>query len=205
MKIFCSFRMPLIRLESTHRSAGPSHSLRRSARTVIAESWEPTVSRDLRLHQTDQFVWSAISKQPLSVSTDKIGIPALRTAGLMVRLAAGGLPVDRTGASRRFVEVYPAAALRQGGISDAKESTPALLSALMQQAPWLRLPPAFVELCASNWDACDALPAPLVARAAAIGKCEPIPEKHLGIAESEGWIALPYAMSLRILHNATSA
>jgi len=157
--------------------------------------WPQAQSCNLRLRQTDAFVWKAIGKQPLSVSTDKISIPALRMAALMVRLARSGTPIDRTGAGR-FVEVYPAAALRRWGIANAKKDSPALLPAIMARAPWLRMTEKSRALCAVSRDACDALVAALAARAAAVGVCESIPEEHRRIAGVEGWIALPFAGSL---------
>jgi predicted nuclease with RNAse H fold len=164
------------------------------------QAWPQSQSRNLRLRQTDLFVWNAIGKQPLSVSTDKIGIPALRMASLMVRLAQTGILIDRTGEGR-FVEVYPAAALRRWGIADAKKETAALLPALIARAPWLRMTESHRALCADSRDACDALVAALVARAAAVGACELIPEEYRHIAGVEGWIALPFTESLSRLVN----
>jgi hypothetical protein len=141
------------------------------------------------------FVWKATGKQPLSVSTDNIGIPALRMAGLMVRLAQAGTTIDGTGLGR-FVEVYPAAALRRWGIADAKRETPQLLPSLLAKAPWLKMTDASLALCAARRDACDALVAALAARAAAIGACDLKLEEHRRLTEVEGWIALPLAESL---------
>jgi hypothetical protein len=64
----------------------PETFLRAVSAHHLQQEWPQAQSRDLRLRQTDVFVWKAIGKQPLSVSTDKIGIPALRMASLMVRL-----------------------------------------------------------------------------------------------------------------------
>ena len=167
----------------------------------VQREWPQAQNCDLRLRRTDVFVWKAIGKQPLSVSTDKIGMPALRMASLMVRLAQAGTPIDRTGAGR-FVEVYPAAALRRWGIADAKKETPLLLPALLAQAPWLKMTETSLALCAASRDACDALVAALAARAAAVGLCESIPDRYRRIAEVEGWIALPIAESLSRLMGA---
>ncbi len=149
-------------------------------------------------------MWAAIGKQPLRVSTDKIGIPALRMAALMVRLAEMGTPVDRTGAGR-FVEVYPAAALRRWGIADSKKDTPELLPALLAQAPWLKMTDASLALCDTSRDACDAVVAALAARAAAIGECDTIPTEEWRIAQLEGWIALPVDQSISRLLDARGA
>ena len=77
--------------------------------------WNDALREDLRLRKTDVLVWPMIRKQPQSVSTSWIGVPALRMATLMVKLSEEGYQVDRTGAGV-FVEVYPAAALRRWGI-----------------------------------------------------------------------------------------
>jgi hypothetical protein len=168
------------------------------------QAWPQAQSADLRLRQTDLVVWKAIGKQPLSVSTDKIGIPALRMAALMVRLAQAGGPIDRTGAGR-FVEVYPAATLRRWGIADTKKDTAELLQTLLAHAPWLKMTESSRELCAANRDACDALVASLTARAAAVGVCDLIPEEHRRRAEIEGWIALPHTASLSGLIGVSTA
>jgi hypothetical protein len=60
-----------------------------------------------RFRRTDIHVWQQTGLVPLSVSTDRIGIPAMRAAAL---LASAHTPLDGTG---RAVEVYPAVALRQ--------------------------------------------------------------------------------------------
>ena len=134
----------------------PETFLRAVSAHHLQQEWPQAQSRDLRLRQTDVFVWKAIGKQPLSVSTDKIGIPALRMASLMVRLAREGTPIDRTGGGR-FVEVYPAAALRRWGIADAKKETPLLLPALLARAPWLKMTENFfLAVCTVSRDACDA-------------------------------------------------
>jgi hypothetical protein len=105
-------------------------------------------------------------------------------AALMVRLAEDGNPINRTGAGR-FVEVYPAAALRGWAIADAKKDTPELLPALLACAPWLKVTENSLALCAASRDACDAVAA-LTARAAVVGARELLPEEHRRRAEVEG-------------------
>ena len=109
-------------------------------------------------------------------------------------------PVDRTG-SGKFVEVYPAAALRPWNIPNAKKAeTASLVQAIVKRtAGWLTVPDDVRLKCRDNRDACDALIASLVARAAALSLCEPIPEEHRAAANREGWIALPLRGSLEVL------
>src|SRR5262245_19580776 len=66
--------------------------------------------RSLRYRLTDEVVHQRVGIWPLSVSTDRIGVTAMRCATLLDALAAAGHPVDRAGGGQ-VVEVYPAAAL----------------------------------------------------------------------------------------------
>jgi hypothetical protein len=198
----------LLELASTAEKVGidvpfgwPDPFVRAVTAHHLQQQWPPTLSNDLRLRRTDVLVWRAIRKQPLSVSTDKIAIPALRMAALMVKLAEAGRPVDRTGEGL-FVEVYPAAALRRWGIANAKKDTPQLLPTLLSRAPWLKLSDEAMALCSRSRDAIDSLVAALAARAAALGLCDQLPEAERQNVAGEGWIALPMAGSLERLPGA---
>jgi len=160
------------------------------------EPWPGHDIQELRLRKTDRFVQAKIEKTPLSVSTDRIGITAFRAACVLSKLGRAG-PVDRTGKGK-FVEVYPAAALRCWKIGPCgQKDTPALLAALLSRtSKWLRLSQAGREKCQESRDALDALIAALVARASALDLCEPIPAAYDPAAKAEGWIALPMADSL---------
>jgi len=170
------------------------------ARAVTAhhakQKWVATQDPKLmRLRSTDLFVHEKTGKWPLSVSTDRIAIPAFRAAALMSTLAEAGMPVDRTGVGK-FVEVYPAAALRHWGIPGGAKDTPNLIPSLCQCANWLRMSAKMLKSACDCRDACDSLLASLIARAAAIGLCESIPENDRPAAEVEGWIAIPLPDSL---------
>ena len=147
----------------------------------------------------------AAGSRPLSVSTDRIGVTAMRCAWLLDRVAAAGEAVDRAG-SGRLAEVYPAAALRRWGFTASGYKRAAgldtlaeLVADLERRAPWLELAPAARELCLRSDDALDALVAALVARAAARGLTEPPPERERERAAREGWIHLPVAGSFERL------
>jgi len=159
------------------------------------QAWTLAPDDNLRLRRTDIFVHRKMGKWPLSVSTDKIAIPALRAASLMCRLAASGSPVNRTGAGK-FVEVYPAAALVRWNIAGGASDTANLIGSLLTRVPWLRVSDEACTFCSQNRDASDSVVAALIARAAALNLCEPIPEDDLHIAAAEGWIALPVVGSL---------
>lgn len=147
--------------------------------------WPQAGKAALRYRETDRFVWQQTRRPPLSVSSDRIALCAMRAASLMSTLAQRGEPVDRTGRGK-LVEVYPAAALRRWGVQRAD-----LLGRLRP-----RLSPEVEAACQASRDALDALIAAVVARAAALGLCDPIPEDTVRLAEREGWIALPAAGSL---------
>ena len=113
--------------------------------------------------------------------------------------------MDRSG-SGKFVEVYPAAALKRWGFRDtAKRDTLALANTVFQRIEsWLTTPPDARDLCRSSRDALDALVAALIARAGALNLCEPVPEGYRSTAAVEGWIALPISGSLPMLANVTT-
>ena len=74
---------------------------------VVGRDWR----RLLANRETDLVTRDVVGLVPLSVAADRIGLAAMRCAGLLARLAAEGRPVDRSGAGV-VVEVYPAAALK---------------------------------------------------------------------------------------------
>ncbi len=90
--------------------------------------------------------------------------------------------------------MYPAAALRCWGLSPAGYKEPdggdrrrELLTQLGNHPrDWLRLSLEARKVCEASGYAFDALVAALVARAAALGLCEPVPEDTAALAESEG-------------------
>jgi predicted nuclease with RNAse H fold len=157
-----------------------------------------------RYRRTDLWVWENLkTSPPLSVSTDRIALPAMRAAALLSRLPD---PVALDG-SGVVVEVYPASALRRWGLPSRqykrKENATARRELVAQfctaTAEWLRSSDAQIDLCCASDDAFDAVIAALVARAAAIGVIDPIPEKEKASALREGWISVPATGSLGLL------
>jgi hypothetical protein len=153
----------------------------------------------LSFRATDRAVMDV--RRPLSVSTDRLGVTAMRCAHLLQRWSTAGETIDRAGGGK-FVEVYPAAALVRWGFAGSgykgSDRTPleALVDALTDALPSLELTPADRELCAVVHDAFDALVAALVARAAILGLTDPPPDEARGEAAEEGWIHLPVPDSL---------
>ncbi|MEU2469263.1 DUF429 domain-containing protein [Streptomyces sp. NPDC012486] len=149
----------------------------------------------LRLRMTDRVADATIrpltGRGPLSVSMDKLGATAARWAFLADQLAAGGYPVDRTGA-RQVVEVYPAGARAVWRLAGTRST-----QALLQVAPWLRFEPGAQQAYERNEHAFDALIAALVARAVTLGLTSlPRNGQEEQAAAIEGWIHLPEPDSL---------
>lgn len=176
----------------------------RAVVTYSAETVWPSVDvPTLRFRRTDEFVKERLDRWPLSVSSDLIAVPAMRAVRLLAEVAATGESIDRSGAGR-FVEVYPAAGLhvwgfRSRGYKGAKGAgiRARLVSDLAERTEdWLTLSEKDGERCTASDDMLDALAAALVALAAAIGRCEPIPPGDYDLAKEEGWIALPQPGSL---------
>lgn len=150
--------------------------------------------RDLAYRETDREVRRVTGRWPLSVSTDRLGMTALRCAGLLSKLQNAGEQIDRSGGGK-VVEVYPAASMRIWGLSiagyrNSEETRGLLLKQMKAAAPWLDLA-SFEPLMLKSCDAFDAVIAALAALSAAIGRSsEPAPSQ-LQQAQIEGWVALP--------------
>ena len=162
--------------------------------------------RRLAYRETDRAVRELTGLTPLSVAADRIGLTAMRAAGLLARLAADGRPVDRAGTGV-VVEVYPAASLKCWGLphrgykrAEGSSRREGLVAALQDAAPWLSLG-SYVDLCLRSDDALDAVVAALTSRAAAVGRVTAPSEVDRAQAAREGWIALPTG-SLRSLASA---
>ena len=150
--------------------------------------------RNLAHRETDRHVREVTGRWPLSVSTDRLGMTAIRCAGLLSKWQASGTPIDRTG-SGKIVEIYPGASLGIWGFDRAGYRTSAdirarLITELHAQAPWLALG-AHEQLMVDSCDAFDAVIAALAARAAQLGRYTPPTEAQLDRARIEGWVALP--------------
>ena len=150
--------------------------------------------RSLADRVTDRHVREVTGRWPLSVSTDRLGLTAMRCAGLLSRLSASGVEIDRSG-SGLVTEVYPGASLRLWGFNTSGYRTSedlraTLLNSLTTQAMWLELG-EYEELMISSCDAFDAVIAALAARAAAVGRTLPPNEDQGSTARVEGGVALP--------------
>lgn len=158
--------------------------------------------RSLAYRETDRHVREVTGRWPLSVSTDRLGLTAMRCAGLLTRLSASGVEIDRSG-SGLVTEVYPGASLRLWGFNTSGYRTSedlraTLLNSLTSQATWLELG-EYEELMISSCDAFDAVIAAVAARSAAVGRTLPPQQDQIETARVEGWVALPVG-PLNTLH-----
>ena len=150
----------------------------------------------LRYRVTDLAAIAA-GARPLSVSSDLIGVAAMRGARLQHLLGAAGVDVDRSGATGRVVEVYPAATLRAWGLVSSRYKGRANTAACRSLAGELagrcgRLgtaAAAALEGCDDN--RLDAFVCALVARAVLMGATTGPSPEQLDAARREGWIHLP--------------
>ncbi|MEY4487836.1 MAG: hypothetical protein RIQ79_344 [Verrucomicrobiota bacterium] len=160
-----------------------------------ATTWDDRdFQKSLRLRLTDIEVHARTKLTPLSVSTDRIGLPAMRAMALLARHGV----TDRSGGDGRFFEVYPAGSLKQWGLrcrdykgpdKTAVATRRALLAELRQAMPALEVDDA----CARTDHAFDALIASLTTRAAALGRTLGASPAQRAVARREGWIHLPEA------------
>lgn len=168
-------------------------------RAAVAD-WTATAWTDdadlrtrLRLRLTDRRVHEQLGLTPLSVSTDRIALPAMRAMALLRRHGV----TDRSG-DGRFFEVYPAGSLKAWGLphrgykgpghSERAQRT-ATLRRLRAALPWLETPAAY----AATDHGLDALLAALTARCCAT-RCTTRPATtERALATREGWIHLPTA------------
>lgn len=152
----------------------------------------------LRYRLTDRVVMAG-GGRPLSVSSDLIGVAAMRGARLQHLLLAAGVPVDRSGLTGRVVEAYPAAALRAWGLVSSRykgrvhaAACRSLAGELAGQCGELgRAAAVALEGCDDN--RLDAFVCALAARAVLAGLTTRPAAEQADVARREGWIHVPTA------------
>ena len=153
--------------------------------------------RSMAFRLTDHIVAKEFGRWPLSVSTDRIGLTAMRASSLLAQLRDLGESVDRAG-DGRFAEVYPAVALKVWGLraSSYKGANsahlPGLVDKLLELAPWLSLGP-YESVCRHNDDAFDSVIAALISRAHGLAQWHRPSKDQIDQASREGWIVVPTA------------
>jgi predicted nuclease with RNAse H fold len=151
--------------------------------------------RTLAYRETDRNLYQLTGRWPLSVSTDRLGLTAIRAAGILSQLAAAGVDADRAGRGL-VVEVYPGATIRRWGFAAEGYRTSTqiradLLAELVGRAPWLLITEEQRALAVESCDAFDAVFAALAARAAKLERFHKPNPDQFELAEIEGWLALP--------------
>lgn len=152
--------------------------------------------RKLAYRETDRRVRQVTGRWPLSVSTDRLGMTAMRATGLLSKMANRGIPIDRSGEGK-VVEIYPAASMRiwgfqTSGYRASRDIRAQLLKSVLAEAPWLDLQ-SNTELMIESCDAFDSVIAALATRSAALGQYQAPEAALLEQAKIEGWVALPNA------------
>ena len=154
----------------------------------------PDARRYLRYRLTDRR-FAESGRWPLSVSTDLIGVPAMRAAALQQRLDGEGLLVDRSGTAGVIAETYPAGTLAAWGWPSrgykgaaGREVRADLVARLIDSLPRLGLTGAVREALVVSDARLDAFICALVARAVDTGRGTPPPPADLAVARREGWI-----------------
>ena len=164
----------------------------------VADSSSVAGRERLRHRRTDVALRQA-GDRPLSVSTDLIGVVALRAAGLQQRFLDAGLEVDRSGLSGSVAEVYPAAALRfwelpsrgYKGAAHAEERHAIVGLVLTETGNLTRAAELALDGCTDH--VLDAFVASVVAKAVLVGKTTSPGPADGEAASREGWIHVPTA------------
>ena len=169
--------------------------MRRLTDIRVAELVQQNTDPPVRLH-------------PLSVSSDRIAVPAFRMARLERSLIAGSAP-DRSGAGM-IAEVYPAAALALWDLPHRGYKGPKgrpvrdeIVRGLRDKAGARLNISRFSRLLSENDHCLDALLCALVTIAVFTGRClsesTPQSSSERSLANEEGWIQLPIADLATIL------
>ncbi len=160
------------------------------------EGWKPGADTTaLRYRETDLQVPGP--RRPLSVSTDLIGVTAMRCASILEAL---GPAVDRSGLSGPAIEVYPAASLKRWGLTSTgykgrarSEVRGRLVAELCERLAGIcDLDDGVIRACERSDDALDSLVASVAVRARMRGLTMiPTGPEQLRLARIEGWIHVP--------------
>lgn len=168
------------------------------------------IRESLRHRKTDLFVRSLdLGSTPLSVSSDLIGVVAMRGAWLQSAWAQRWGRLESRDGTGRLVETYPAAALRAwgllarrgarykgGGTLEQRGAQRVERERIMgeleeQSAQWLDVDDALRDESVRSDHALDALVSALVALAARVGATHHVPKDDNDAARREGWIHVP--------------
>lgn len=147
--------------------------------------------QELQLRRTDLVVAELTGKRPLSVSTDRIGVVALRAICILERLAGTG--VGRDGSAGVF-ETYPGGAVAAWALVDRSykrtDSGPERRKIVDALADHLELGVHAEQMIESD-DDLDAVLCAAIAGLAVAGDTHTPAEADEARAKREGWIHIP--------------
>ena len=168
------------------------------------------IRESLRHRTTDLFVRSLdLGSTPLSVSSDLIGVVAMRAAWLQSAWAQKWGQLEPRDGSGRLIETYPAAALRAwgllarrgvrykgGGVGEQRATQRHERERIMheieeQTGVWLRVSSELRDAAVASDHTLDAFICALVALATRAKLTHPAPEESRDAALREGWIHVP--------------
>lgn len=185
--IDCALGWPIEFIDFLQQQANPN---------TEAKKFEGSIElrRTLAYRETDRMVREVTKRWPLSVSTDRLGMAAIRCAGLLSAIAATGANVSRAGEGL-VVEVYPAASMRiwqldSAGYRNDADVRARLLRELCAAAPWLEVS-GHETLLTESHDAFDSLVAALATLAVVVGHASVPMPAQFERARVEGWVHLP--------------
>ncbi len=163
----------------------------------------------LRFRRTDLYVRRLeLGSSPLSVSSDLIGVVAMRAALLQSAWTHSQTRAEPRDGTGRVVETYPAAALRQwrfleprgvrykGGAKKSREGEESVRRSMLNEIAarsetWLEIDPALRDAALRSDHVFDAVICALVALAAKAGLTHRPPPEEREAARREGWIHVP--------------
>jgi len=184
----------------------PSPFLNAIAAHARRERWPGSEGKDqdefrrsLRFRRTDLIVLNEIGRVPMSVSTELVGVVAMRCARLQQLVADRGREVDRSGRRGVLLEVYPRAALHHWELAEAgykkargREGLEKLAQTMFDRCPRLATDQARTR-CTARDDDLDAFICAVIAKAARSGQTQTVHREDEHLAAEEGWIHLPTA------------
>jgi hypothetical protein len=184
----------------------PSAFVAALAAYASSGEWPVDDVSPLRLRDTDRAVIAQTRQQPLSVSSDRIAMTAMRCARFLTRLRAVGFTISRDGEGLA-AEVYPAAALRvwqldargyKGNKPEAHGKRGELVQKISESCRgWLSFAAKEHQLFVESDHNLDAFICAVIARVLDLELTLPIPPESRDAARVEGWIHLPRSDALR--------
>ena len=155
-----------------------------------AQIWTVDLRDRMRFRTTDIATHQRTSLWPLSVSSDRIALPAMRAMALLERHGV----TDKSG-DGRFYEVYPAGSLACWNLPrrgykrgpEALGKRKQILEGIRRRFPEMTIPSNYCD----NDHALDSLLAAITARMAKLGSTIVPDAPQLVAARVEGWIHLP--------------